>query len=123
MLGLRTTTLDGRQPGAIRGLLRTLLPAICGLPVIYATPSPDGSVDLRWPAILAIGLGASRDLGIPGLMFRLGTIAPERIAAYEQEGEIVPTQHSSRYWPDAEGSIDVGVRCLASLALGILASS
>lgn len=63
----------------------------------------------------------SKELGIPGLMFRLGTISADRLAEYKKDGGIVPSQHSSLYWPEVEPSIENGVRTLSALALGILA--
>lgn len=92
---------------------RSLFESLLGAENVLTTPPIMGGEDFgRY----------SKELGIPGLMFRLGTIAPERIAEYEKDGGLVPTQHSSMYWPDVEPSIENGVRTLSSLALGILGS-
>ncbi len=62
----------------------------------------------------------SDELHIPGLMFRLGSISKERLAAYAKAGEDPPTQHSSKYYPDPEPTLKTGVRSLSSLALSLL---
>lgn len=62
----------------------------------------------------------SKELGIPGFMFRLGTISGERLDAYAKEGSGVPSLHSSRYWPDVDPSIELGVKALSSLAIDLL---
>ena len=62
----------------------------------------------------------SKELGIPGFMFRIGTISRERLDAYAKEDGGVPSLHSSRYWPDVDISIETGVTSLSSLALSLL---
>lgn len=62
-------------------------------------------------------LGAA---GIPICMFRLGTIAPERLAKLTAEGKALAL-HTATYHPDAKESIDTGVRALVAAARGLLA--
>ena len=48
---------------------------------------------------------------IPLCMFRLGTIAPQRLATMQAAGD-VPVLHSARYYPDYEVAMWTGVRAL-----------
>lgn len=63
----------------------------------------------------------ARALEVPGLMFRLGVQSP---AGYRESqrrgGAALPSLHSSRFAPDARGSLDVGVRAMSLLALDLL---
>lgn len=59
--------------------------------------------------------------GFPTLQYRLGSVAPERIAESEAEGgEPLPSLHSSRYAPDERATLETGVRTLTHLALSLL---
>lgn len=63
----------------------------------------------------------SRVLGVPGLLYRLGSVDPARItAAQESDGEPLPSLHSSRYAPQPEPTLRTGMSTLASLALSLL---
>jgi len=57
---------------------------------------------------------------IPIFMFRLGSIAPERLAEYEEAGRSLPSLHSSQYYPDPEPTILTGVRVMTAAALDLL---
>ncbi|MCB9876522.1 MAG: amidohydrolase [Planctomycetes bacterium] len=63
------------------------------------------------PAMTAEDFGRLRGAGVPLCMFRLGTIAPERLAAMQAKGD-VPGLHSGGYYPDYDGALKVGVRAL-----------
>ena len=64
----------------------------------------------------------SRVLGVPGLIYRLGSVDPARIeAAEEPGGEPLPSLHSPRYAPLPEPTLRTGVRSMANLALSLLA--
>jgi amidohydrolase len=59
---------------------------------------------------------------VPGFMFRLGSVAPEAIAASRRPGGApLPSLHSSRYAPVAAPTLATGVRAMTLLALGLLA--
>ncbi len=62
-----------------------------------------------------------RALGVPSLLFRLGAAPP---AAWEESrqpgGAPLPALHSSRFAPDAERSIETGVRASAVLLTELL---
>ena len=57
--------------------------------------------------------------GIPSLMFRLGTIDAERIRKLPP-GLLLPSQHSSRYWPALHPTIETGVAALVVAALELV---
>lgn len=67
------------------------------------------------PAMVAEDFGRLFAEQIPLCMFRLGTIAPQRLLRLQQTGEL-PVLHSARYFPDAEDSIRTGVRALVAAA-------
>ncbi len=54
------------------------------------------------------------------LMFRLGSVAPELVAAAEAGGPALPSIHSSRYAPLPLPTIQTGVRAMTALALDAL---
>jgi len=62
-----------------------------------------------------------RALGIPSLLFRLGSVAPERYAAsLEPGGPPLPSLHSGRYHPDPEPTLRTGIQATSHLALALL---
>lgn len=50
---------------------------------------------------------------VPLCMFRLGTVAPDRLAKLQAAGEL-PGLHSAKYWPDYQDSLRVGVKALVA---------
>lgn len=65
----------------------------------------------------------TRELGVPGLIFWLGSVPQDRYDRSQQPGgEPLPSLHSSKYFPDPEPTISTGVKCLTSLALSLLES-
>lgn len=65
------------------------------------------------PAMVAEDFGRLRGQNVPLCMFRLGTVAPERLAAMQKAGD-VPGLHSGGYYPDYASSLRVGVRALVA---------
>ncbi len=57
--------------------------------------------------------------GVPICMFRLGTIAPERLQKMRENGA-VPSLHSDRYHPDVRESLRTGIRATVAVALDLL---
>jgi amidohydrolase len=63
----------------------------------------------------------SRELGIPGLLFRLGATAQAAYrASLQPNAAPLPSLHSSRFAPDAEPALRTGVRALAGLVLALM---
>jgi hippurate hydrolase len=70
------------------------------------------------PVMGAEDFGRYGRAGIPIFMFKLGTIAPERVAAAQHEGAApLPSLHSEAYYPVPEPSIKTGV---LSMSIGVL---
>ena len=63
------------------------------------------------PAMVAEDFGRLFAENVPLCMFRLGTIAPARLAQMQAAGD-VPVLHSARYWPDYQAAIVTGVKGL-----------
>jgi metal-dependent amidase/aminoacylase/carboxypeptidase family protein len=63
------------------------------------------------PAMVAEDFGRLLTENIPLCMFRLGTIAPERLAKLVASDDL-PVLHSARYYPDYADALRTGVRAL-----------
>jgi len=57
---------------------------------------------------------------VPICMFRLGTVAPEKVAESQRTGTPLPSLHSSKFAPVPEPTIKTGVTALAAAALDLL---
>ena len=57
---------------------------------------------------------------VPICMFRLGSLAPERIAESERTGSPLPSLHSGKFAPLPEPAIKTGVEAMTAVALDIL---
>ncbi len=65
------------------------------------------------PTMGAEDFGRLRLQGVPLCMFRLGTIAPERLARLQAAGGL-PSLHNGGYYPDYVEALRVGVRALVA---------
>jgi hippurate hydrolase len=71
---------------------------------------------------------ASEDFGlfglpghqIPTVMFWLGAMDPEKLAAAEAAGSILPGPHTSRFEPLPEPTLRTGVKAMTSVAIALL---
>jgi len=59
---------------------------------------------------------------VPICMFRLGSVAPERVAEAAQSGASLPSLHSSAYRPEPAPTIATGVRAMSEAVLELLES-
>jgi len=57
---------------------------------------------------------------IPVFMFNLGAVRPEAIKEYEQTGKPLPSLHSPLWAPDAEPTIEAGVRAMTLAVLDLM---
>jgi len=79
-------------------------------------------------AVVPAGMGGEdfgmlpRAAGVPGLLYRLGSVDPARVAEAAAGGEPLPSLHSSRFAPLPEPTLRTGVRTLAHLTLSLLAA-
>jgi hippurate hydrolase len=53
-------------------------------------------------------------------MLRLGSIAPEKVAAAKANNQRLPSLHSSGYLPQKETTIRTGVTAMTTAALDLL---
>ncbi|HLQ38287.1 MAG TPA: amidohydrolase [Planctomycetota bacterium] len=65
------------------------------------------------PTMGAEDFGRFGDAGVPICMFRIGTIARDRLQQLQQAGNLPPL-HSARYWPDLRPALRTGL--LATIA-------
>ncbi len=59
---------------------------------------------------------------VPIMMFWLGTISPERIAAAKAAGTDLPSLHSGLYYPETEPTISTGISAMTAAVVGLLPS-
>jgi hippurate hydrolase len=62
----------------------------------------------------------SRHAEFPAFLFRIGSVEPKRWRQSREGGEPLPSLHSSRYAPDVEPTLRVGLGATARLALTLL---
>ena len=58
---------------------------------------------------------------VPLCLFRVGAVAPEKVAESERTGEPLPTLHSSKFAPQPELTIKTGIEALTVVAFDLLA--
>lgn len=116
----------------------------------YAAPEPDITVSEGTPALenhaeltpqvtdsFRLALGSENVLpmepvmggedfsqfglaGVPIVMYRLGVIAPERLARFEQLGQQPPSLHSPTFYPDARQALATGILSMISAAADLM---
>ena len=57
---------------------------------------------------------------VPIMMFWLGTISPDRIAAARSSGTDLPTLHSGLFHPETVPTIATGIKALTAAVVGLL---
>jgi hippurate hydrolase len=135
---VRSLLLDGieRKARAVAAAHRAPEPTVT---VTAGTPAVENDRELaaRIEKVFLRVLGAARvfpaersmggedfarfgQAGVPILMFRTGSVAAARLAAYRDRGEPAPALHSPLYYPDAEPTLETGVTALATAALDLL---
>ncbi|MEQ8848084.1 amidohydrolase [Botrimarina sp.] len=83
----------------------------------------DGQVERAEPMMGGEDFSRYGKAGVPICMFRLGTIAPGRLEAWEAAGETPPSMHSSKYYPDPEPALRTGMRAMAAIVQELLPAS
>lgn len=58
--------------------------------------------------------------GVPVMMFRLGAVDKTRLQRFRQIGQSPPSLHSSKFYPDAKQTLEIGIIVMASTALELL---
>lgn len=72
------------------------------------------------PAMVAEDFGRLRGENVPLCMFRLGTVAPDRLKKMQDADELA-VLHSGKYYPDYQPAIRIGVRALLGAMRGAAA--
>jgi amidohydrolase len=80
----------------------------------------DDKVHPRPPGMGGEDFGRYGRAGVPIFMFWLGTVDPEMVEKYRQEGRPLPSMHSDAYYPVVEPSIRTGVLCMSAAVLNLL---
>jgi hippurate hydrolase len=62
----------------------------------------------------------TRHAKFPTFLYRLGSVDPEDWEESGEGGDPLPSLHSSRYFPDAEPTLRIGLRSMSRLALSLL---
>ncbi|MEN8163059.1 MAG: amidohydrolase [Acidobacteriota bacterium] len=62
----------------------------------------------------------ARELGVPGLLFWLGSVNTEVFVEAQAEDRALPSIHSSDYAPDPGPTLETGIRTMTALALSLL---
>ena len=57
---------------------------------------------------------------VPIMMFWLGTMSPERIAAAKAKGTDLPALHSALFYPETLPTIATGIKAMTSAVVGLL---
>ncbi|WP_406697049.1 amidohydrolase [Singulisphaera sp. Ch08] len=89
------------------------------VPILKATLGASSVKEVE-PVMGAEDFGLFGQGGVPTFMFRLGTIPPERVKEAKAKGEILPSLHSARYYPDPAPSIQTGIRAMTAAALELM---
>src|SRR5215831_757564 len=81
-----------------------------------------GNNVVQWPPIMG-----SEDFGrfsldhqIPSMMFWLGAVAPEKVAASKKSGKPLPSLHSSLFEPLPEPTLRTGVKAMTAAVLELM---
>jgi amidohydrolase len=82
----------------------------------------DGNVDIVDPTMGGEDFSeySLPDHSIPAVDFHIGAVDPEKIAEFKKEGKELPTLHSSKFAPDPEPTIHVGIVGMTSAVLELM---
>lgn len=58
--------------------------------------------------------------GVPSFMYWLGVVSQQRLDDYAAKGELPPSLHSAKFYPDIEASLITGVSAMTSIVLELL---
>ena len=59
--------------------------------------------------------------GVPAFMFRVGSLAPQRIEEFALKGLKPPGAHSAYYFPEPQGTLRTALIAMAAAVLELLA--
>ena len=104
-----------------------------GTPALYNDPELTGRVtsllqeqlgaeNIELSAMSMGGEDFSRygQAGVPSLMYWLGVVSQQRLDDYAAKGELPPSLHSAKFYPDIEASLITGINTMASTVLELM---
>jgi hippurate hydrolase len=93
------------------------------LTAVLDTALGESNVETIAPIMGSEDFSVFVEQGIPGFYFVLGAANPEVFAKAKASGEILPSNHSSLYAPDAPPSLRTGITAEVALLRNLLSSS
>ncbi len=78
------------------------------------------NVKLTEPVMGAEDFALYAEGNVPIMMFWLGTMAPERIAAAKARGIDLPSLHSGLFYPETTPTIATGIKAMTAAVVGLL---
>jgi amidohydrolase len=102
------------DPNLVSRLLPVLRATVGDRKVVGVPPQMGGEDFSRYGRV---------DPAIPSLMLRLGTVPDEHYQAWLLGERDLPSLHSPFYHPDAQATIDTGVRAMTAAAVELLSGS
>lgn len=146
-------TVRSYSPEVRKQLLSAIKRKAVAVAQAYGAPSPDITTSEGTPALendaeltphvidsLRLALGSENVLpmppvmggedfsqfglaGVPIVMYRLGVVAPERLARFAELGQQPPSLHSPTFYPDARDALATGILSMISAAADLLPPS
>ena len=92
--------------------VRAILVKTLGASNVFADPPLMASEDVG-----VFGLEGNK---IPVVYYTLGAMYPDRFAAAEAAGKLLPGFHTSKFEPDPEPTLETGVKSLTATAISLL---
>ena len=96
---------------ALSARVKATLEQTLGAKNVFTDPPAMGSEDVG-----VFGIEAK----VPSVYFWLGAMAPNRFAAAEAQGKLLPGMHTSKFEPDPEPTLATGVKSLTAVAISLL---
>jgi hippurate hydrolase len=80
----------------------------------------ESNVEVAEPSMGGEDFGRYGGAGVPIVMMSVGSVTPERMRKYRENGGVEPSLHSPLYYPDVEPTIATGVTAFCAATLELL---